>query len=220
MRTRRWGYIKGMIAGRIERLEEMIAVHEEIAGEEAIELADAASFDPGPEAERLRRFQAAKSRELRQTLELFLKMQAAKTEDLHHRGHGGRGRNTGSGCERSQFREGERKTLTTEGTENTEGRERRDQECANEANSGSRTGSGGAGQGTVEEDGADSTTGGTEGGGPRDEAGGGRGRAGSPGGPAQGGRFPAGSDPGAGSGGRRRRGVEGKKRRRAKPSSR
>ena len=55
------GLIKGMIAGRIERLEELIAVHEEIAGEEAIELADAASFDPGPEAERLRRSQAAKS---------------------------------------------------------------------------------------------------------------------------------------------------------------
>ena len=133
-----------MIAGRIERLEEMIALHEEIAGEEAIELADAASFDPGPEAERLRRFQAAKSRELRQTLELFLKMQAAREK---------------------------RKTFTTEGTEGTEGRGRRDQECANEANSGSRTGRGGAGQGTVEEDGFDSTTGGTEGGGPRDEAG-------------------------------------------------
>ena len=55
-------HIKAVIAGRIERLEEMIALHEEIAGEEAIELADAASFDPGPEAERLRRFQAAKSR--------------------------------------------------------------------------------------------------------------------------------------------------------------
>ena len=82
-----------MIAGRIERLEELIAVHEEIAGEEAIELADAASFDPGPEAERLRRFQAAKSRELRQTLELFLKMQAAREK---------------------------RKTFTTEGTEGTE----------------------------------------------------------------------------------------------------
>ena len=54
------GLIKGVIAGRIERLEELIAVHEEIAGEEAIELADAASFDPGPEAERLRRSQAAK----------------------------------------------------------------------------------------------------------------------------------------------------------------
>ena len=102
--------IKRMIAGRIERLEELIAVHEEIAGEEAIERADAASFDPGPEAERLRRSQAAKSRELRQTLELFLKMQAAtgETEDLHHRGHGGHGgkRTTESGMrERSRFRE-------------------------------------------------------------------------------------------------------------------
>ena len=115
------GLIKRMIAGRIERLEELIAVHEEIAGEEAIELADAASFDPGPEAERLRRSQAAKSRELRQTLELFLKMQAARDK---------------------------RKTFTTEGTEGTEGRERRNQECANEANSGSRTGGvGGAGNG-------------------------------------------------------------------------
>ena len=87
------GLIKRMIAGRIERLEELIALHEEIAGEDAIELADAASFDPGPEAERLRRFQAAKSRELRQTLELFLKMQAARDK---------------------------RKTFTTEGTEGTE----------------------------------------------------------------------------------------------------
>jgi hypothetical protein len=72
------GHIKGVIAGRIERLEELIAVHEEIAGEEAIDLADAASFDPGPGAERLRRSRAAKGRELRQALELFLKMQAAR----------------------------------------------------------------------------------------------------------------------------------------------
>ena len=87
------GLIKGMIAGRIEGLGELIAVHEEIAGEDAIERADAASFDPGPEAERLRRSQAAKSRELRQTLELFLKMQAAREK---------------------------RKTSTTEGTEDGE----------------------------------------------------------------------------------------------------
>src|SRR5947208_6954991 len=103
------GLIKGMIAGRIERLEELIALHEEIAGEEAIELADAASFDPGPEAERLRRSQAAKGRELRQTLELFLKMQASRER---------------------------RKNLTTEGTEGTEDGERRKPQCANEANSG------------------------------------------------------------------------------------
>ena len=49
------GLIKRMIAGRIERLEESISLFEEIAGEEAIDMADAASFDPGPEAERLRK---------------------------------------------------------------------------------------------------------------------------------------------------------------------
>ena len=174
-------HIKGVIAGRIERLEEMIAVHEEIAGEEAIELADAASFDPGPEAERLRRSQAAKSRELRQTLELFLKMQAAREKRKTFTTEGTEGtegrerRNQECANEANSGRD-KRKTFTTEGTEGTEGRERRNQECANEANSGSRMGRGGAGQGTVEEERIDhgfKTTDGTEGGGPRDEAGGG-----------------------------------------------
>ena len=107
------GLIKGMIAGRIERLEELIAVHEEIAGEEAIERADAASFDPGPEAERLRRSQAAKSRELRQTLELFLKMQAAREKRKTSTTEGTEGeRTTGSGMrERSRFREGQTEEL-------------------------------------------------------------------------------------------------------------
>jgi hypothetical protein len=77
-------------------------------------------------------------------LELFLKMQAAREK---------------------------RKTSTTEGTE---GRERQDPGCANEADSGSRTGSGEEGQGTMEED-LRLTTEGTEntegkvGGGPREE---------------------------------------------------
>src|SRR6478736_5324268 len=97
-------HIKGVIAGRIEGLEELIAVHEEIAGE-AVERADAASFDPGAEAERQRRSRAAKSRELRQVLELFLKMQAARER---------------------------RKTSTTEGTRNGGTRE---PNCANEADS-------------------------------------------------------------------------------------
>jgi hypothetical protein len=70
----------------------------------------------------LRRSQAAKSRELRQTLELFLKMQAAREK---------------------------RKTLTTESTEVGETRKTK---CANEADSGSRACPGEARQGTVEED--------------------------------------------------------------------
>jgi hypothetical protein len=69
--------LKAMMAGQIARLEELIEVHAEIDGEDAVELADAASFDPGPEAERRRKQQMAKARELRQALELFLKMQAA-----------------------------------------------------------------------------------------------------------------------------------------------
>ena len=125
-------YIKGMIAGRIERLEEMIALHEEIAGEEAIELADAASFDPGPEAERLRRFQAAKSRELRQTLELFLKMQAAreKRKTFTTEGTEGTEENAESGMrERSQFREGQTEDLHHRGHGGHGGRGRRDQDA-------------------------------------------------------------------------------------------
>ena len=170
------GLIKGMIAGRIERLEELIAVHEEIAGEEAIELADAASFDPGPEAERLRRSQAAKSRELRQTLELFLKMQAAREKRKTFTTEGtegteGRERRNQECANEADSGRDKRKSLTTEGTEGTEGRGRGNQECANEANSGSRTGRGGRGRERRRT--VDSTTDGTEGGGPRDEAGGG-----------------------------------------------
>ena len=110
------GLIKRMIAGRIERLEEMIALHEEIAGEEAIELADAASFDPGPEAERLRRSQAAKSSGAEADAGAVPEDAGGEgeTEDLHHRGHGGHGgkRTTESGMrERSQFREGQTEDL-------------------------------------------------------------------------------------------------------------
>ena len=169
------GLIKRMIAGRIERLEELIAVHEEIAGEEAIELADAASFDPGPEAERLRRSQAAKSRELRQTLELFLKMQAAREKRKTFTTEGTEGtegrerRNQECANEANSGRD-KRKSLTTEGTEGTEGRGRGNQECANEADSGSRMGRGGAGRERWRTRPIRPRSG-TEGGGPRDEAG-------------------------------------------------
>jgi hypothetical protein len=138
-------HIKGMIAGRVERLEELIAVHEEIAGEEAAERADAASFDPGAEAERLRRSRAAKSRELRQTLELFLKMQAARerrktstTEGTE--GTKGRGRPSHECANEADSGRDKGKSMTTEGTEGTEGRGRENQKCANEADSGSREG--------------------------------------------------------------------------------
>jgi len=64
-----------LIDEQLARLEELLAVHEEIAGDEAGALADRASFDGSAGGERLRRMQTARSRELRQTLELLMKMQ-------------------------------------------------------------------------------------------------------------------------------------------------
>jgi hypothetical protein len=68
--------LNGVLNGRIARLEEMIALYEEIADEEAVERAAAASFDP--EAEAVRKRQSTLTRELRQLIELILKMQAAR----------------------------------------------------------------------------------------------------------------------------------------------
>ena len=131
-------------------------------------------FDPGPGAERLRRSQAAKSRELRQTLELLLKMQAARDKRKISTSEGtegteGRGRRDPECANEADSGKDKRKSLTTEGTEGTEGRRRGDQGCANEADSGGRMGTCGEGSGTVE-DRDELTTEGTEGGGPRDEA--------------------------------------------------
>ena len=42
---------------QVARLEELLEVHEEIAGDDAAELADRASFDGSAEGERLRRSQ-------------------------------------------------------------------------------------------------------------------------------------------------------------------
>jgi hypothetical protein len=68
-------FLSAVVAEQIERLEELVGAHEEIAGDEAEELADRASFDPSASFERLRRFQSAKNRELKQTLEAFFRLQ-------------------------------------------------------------------------------------------------------------------------------------------------
>jgi hypothetical protein len=60
---------------QVARLEELLELHEEIAGDEAAELADRVSCDSSAAGERRRREQTAKGRELRQTLELLMKMQ-------------------------------------------------------------------------------------------------------------------------------------------------
>jgi hypothetical protein len=68
-----------LIDERMARLEELLELHEEIAGDEADELADRVSSDDSVRGERRRRQQTAKGRELRQTIEFLLKMQKANT---------------------------------------------------------------------------------------------------------------------------------------------
>src|SRR2546423_1883997 len=66
---------------QVARLEDLLELHEEIAGDEAAELADRVSCDTSVAGERLRREQTAKGRELRQTLELLMKMQKGENND-------------------------------------------------------------------------------------------------------------------------------------------
>jgi hypothetical protein len=72
-------FFERLMDEQVAGLEELLEVHEEIAGDDPAELADCASFDGSAEGERLRRSLSAQRRELRQTLELFMKMR--KSED-------------------------------------------------------------------------------------------------------------------------------------------
>ena len=77
-------FFERLMDEQVARLEELLEVHEEIAGDDPAELADCASFDGSAEGERLRRSLSAQRRELRQTLELLMKMQ--KSENQGHAG--------------------------------------------------------------------------------------------------------------------------------------
>jgi hypothetical protein len=67
-------------------------MHEEIAGDEAAELADRVSCDSSAAGERLRREQTAQGRELRQTLELLMKMQKAESKECNGQAAGDGGK--------------------------------------------------------------------------------------------------------------------------------
>jgi hypothetical protein len=75
-------FFERLVDEQVARLEELLEVHEEIAGDDPAELADCQSFDGSAEGERLRRSLTALRRELRQTLELLMKMR--KSEDNGH----------------------------------------------------------------------------------------------------------------------------------------
>ncbi len=63
---------------RVERLEELLAEHEEIEADEAAERCDRAALDCSKEFERHRRYQSAKTRELLRTLDTLQKMRKAE----------------------------------------------------------------------------------------------------------------------------------------------
>ena len=126
--------IKRMIAGRIERLEELIALYNRRSrGEEAIELADAASFDPGPEAETVAEVPGGEVARTEADARAVPEDAGGEgeAEHLHHggrRGYGGRRRRNQECGERSQFREGQTEDLHHGRHGRHEGRERRNQE--------------------------------------------------------------------------------------------
>ena len=73
-------FFERLMDEQVARLEELLEVHEEIAGDDPAELADCALFDGSAEGERLRRSLSAQRRELRQTLELLMKMQKSENQ--------------------------------------------------------------------------------------------------------------------------------------------
>ena len=70
-------FLLGIAQREIERLQELIVDLEEIEGDDALELAEQASFCASDAAERLRRFQTARTRELLRTIDLLAKLRKA-----------------------------------------------------------------------------------------------------------------------------------------------
>jgi hypothetical protein len=69
--------LRGVADREIERLEELLVDLEEIEGDDALERAEIASFSASDGAERLRRFQTARTRELLRTIDLLSKLRKA-----------------------------------------------------------------------------------------------------------------------------------------------
>ncbi|MDR3622649.1 MAG: hypothetical protein P4L85_25075 [Paludisphaera borealis] len=67
-------FLRSIADREIERLEELLVDVEEIEGDDALELAEQASFCASDAAERLRRFQTARTRELLRTIDALSKL--------------------------------------------------------------------------------------------------------------------------------------------------
>ncbi len=71
-------FLLGIAQREIERLEDLIVDLDEIEGDDALELAEQASFCASDAGERLRRFQTARTRELLRTIDLLAKLKKAE----------------------------------------------------------------------------------------------------------------------------------------------
>lgn len=67
-------HLLGVAAGEVDRLEARIAELDEADGDDAVEMAERASFSPSNDSERLRRFQSARTREMIRTLDTLNKL--------------------------------------------------------------------------------------------------------------------------------------------------
>jgi hypothetical protein len=73
-------HLRSIADREIERLQELVADLDEIEGDDALELAERASFATSDAAERLRRFQTARTRELLRTIDLLAKLRKAEAQ--------------------------------------------------------------------------------------------------------------------------------------------
>jgi len=73
-------FLRGIVEREIERLQDLLVDLEEIEGDDALELAEQASFSAGDAFERLRRFQTARTRELLRTIDLLTKIRKAEAQ--------------------------------------------------------------------------------------------------------------------------------------------
>ncbi|APW58998.1 hypothetical protein [Paludisphaera borealis] len=71
-------FLRGIAEREIERLQDLLVDLEEIEGEDAMELAEQASFSASDTFERLRRFQTARTRDLLRTIDLLTKIRKAE----------------------------------------------------------------------------------------------------------------------------------------------
>jgi hypothetical protein len=73
-------FLRSIADREIERLQDLVADLDEIEGDDALELAERASFATSDAAERLRRFQTARTRELLRTIDLLAKLRKAEAQ--------------------------------------------------------------------------------------------------------------------------------------------